>query len=90
MQGLLFPFTILTSTYVAPELMPGWLGTIAEPGTRSPRRSTAMRDLFGNAGWPRGVVGRPSTRSRWRSPGRSLIVAVFLPLSVRRFQRLSR
>ena len=28
--GLLFPLTMITSAFVAPELMPGWLGFLAE------------------------------------------------------------
>ena len=51
MQGLLFPVTMLTSAFVAPELMPGWLGTIAEWNPLS-STVTATRDLFGNPGWP--------------------------------------
>ena len=88
MQGLLFPVTILTSAFVAPELMPGWLGTIAEWNPLS-STVTAMRDLFGNAGWPAeswAAEHALALAAAWPA----LIVAVFLPLSVRRFQRLSR
>ena len=87
--GLLFPITMITSAFVAPELMPGWLGTIAE---WNPLSSTVTADA--------GAV-----RQRGRAPGGSWIAshavlmavvwpvvlsAVFFPLSVRRFQRLSR
>jgi ABC-2 type transport system permease protein len=86
--GLLFPITMITSAFVAPELMPGWLGTIAE---WNPLSSTivACRDLFGNPG-----VGGDA----WITDHALLmavawplaLVAIFLPLSVWRFQRMSR
>src|SRR5918999_5985174 len=47
--GLLFPVTMLTNAFVAPELMPDWLGAIAEWNPISSTIS-ATRDLFGNAG----------------------------------------
>jgi len=88
MQGMLFPITILTSAYVAPELMPGWLGTLAEWNPIS-STITATRDLFGNPGWPaESWVGEHALGLAAVWP--LLIIAVFLPLSVRRFQRLSR
>ena len=45
--GLLFPITMITSAFVAPELMPDWLGTIAEWNPLS-STVTATRELFGN------------------------------------------
>ena len=46
---LLFPLTMLSNTFVSPEPMPGWLGTVAE---WNPMSSTVRptRELFGNAG----------------------------------------
>jgi ABC-2 type transport system permease protein len=86
--GLLFPITMITSAFVAPELMPGWLGTIAE---WNPLSSTigASRELFGNPGTGGGS---------WVTEHALLmavvwplaIVAIFLPLSVWRFQRMTR
>ena len=38
---------MITSAFVAPELMPGWLGTIAEWNPLS-STVTATRELFGN------------------------------------------
>lgn len=87
--GLLFPVTMVTSAFVAPELMPSWLGFIAE---WNPLSSTvgAARELFGNVG--------ASTADSWIGSHAVLmaivwpivIAAIFLPLSVRRYQRLSR
>jgi ABC-2 type transport system permease protein len=88
MYGLLFPVTMIANTFVAPELMPGWLGAIADWNPLS-ATVTATRELFGNPGF-----GGDSWSSQnalllaiaWPS----LLVAVFLPLSVRRYRRLSR
>ncbi len=88
MQGLLFPFTILTSTYVAPELMPGWLEVIAAWNPLS-ATVTAARELFGNPGWAPGSW--PAEHALALAIAWPLaIVCVFAPLSVRRFRRLSR
>ncbi|MBB4904211.1 ABC transporter permease [Actinophytocola algeriensis] len=87
-QILVWPVTFLSNTFVAPGTMPGWLGTIAE---WNPLSSTvaATRDLFGNPSW-----GADS----WVAEHALLmaivwpvvLIAIFAPLSVRRFQRLSR
>ena len=53
---------MLTNAFVAPELMPGWLGTIAEWNPLS-STVTATRELFGNPGWPADSwVGRARAR----------------------------
>jgi ABC-2 type transport system permease protein len=83
-----FPLTMISSVFVQPGTMPGWLGTLA---AWNPISSTAAatRELFGN---PVGSDGS------WIQEHALLmavvwplvITAVFLPLAVRRFQRLSR
>jgi ABC transporter DrrB family efflux protein len=88
MFGLLYPVTMLSSAFVAPDLMPDWLGTVAEWNPLS-ATVTATRDLFGNPG----VEG-----SGWMAENALLmaivwpvvITAVTLPLAIRAFQRLSR
>jgi ABC-2 type transport system permease protein len=83
-----FPLTAVSNVFVAPELMPGWLGTVSE---WNPVSSTvaAARDLFGNPGiggdsWP---AAHPVLLAvAWPL----LLVAVFAPLAIRRYRRLDR
>jgi ABC-type polysaccharide/polyol phosphate export permease len=87
-SGLLFPFTMISSIFVSPSQMPGWLQTIAE---WNPLSSTvgAARELFGN--------GDPASTS-WIAQHAVLmavvwplvLTAVFAPLAIRRYQALSR
>ncbi|HEV2783782.1 MAG TPA: ABC transporter permease [Actinophytocola sp.] len=87
-QILVWPVSFLASTFVPPDTMPGWLGAVAEWNPLSPTVS-ALRELFGNPGaggdsW----VSRHSLLMAIVWP--VVILAVFLPLSVRRYQRLGR
>ncbi|MFV2178263.1 ABC transporter permease [Actinomadura sp. LOL_016] len=83
-----FPFAMISSAFVAPSLMPDWLGTIALWNPVS-STVTAARELFGNPA----AVG-----DTWIEQNALLmaivwpivITAVFLPLAVRRYQNLSR
>jgi ABC-2 type transport system permease protein len=85
---LAFPLTALSNVFVAPELMPGWLGAVAE---WNPLSSTvaATRELFGNPG-----LGGDSWAAQhslllavvWPL----LLIAIFAPLAVHRYQRLGR
>jgi ABC-2 type transport system permease protein len=85
--SLLFPLTMITSAFVAPELMPDWLGFLAEWNPLS-ATVTATRELFGNP-----VAGGGS----WVAEHALLmaiawpvvLVAIFLPLAVRRYSSLS-
>ena len=88
--ALLFPLTMISNTFVSPSLMPPWLGTIAE-WNPLPATVAATRELFGNnvpelvgTSWPAQnalllAVALPV-----------LIVAVFLPLAVRRYHSAAR
>ncbi|MEU9982354.1 ABC transporter permease [Streptomyces sp. NPDC050856] len=83
-----FPLTMISSVFVPPGTMPGWLGAVA---AWNPISSTAAatRELFGNP------VGSDGSWIQEHAPLMALvwplaITAVFLPLAVRRFQRLSR
>jgi ABC-2 type transport system permease protein len=88
MYGLLYPVTMLSSAFIAPELMPDWLGTVAEWNPIS-ATITATRQLFGNPG---------TGASGWIAENAMLMAVVWpvlmtaatLPLAVRAFQRLSR
>jgi ABC-2 type transport system permease protein len=85
---LLFPLAMVTSAFAPTETMPAWLGTIAE---WNPLTATiyATRDLFGNPGLGAGTFVSDNALALaigWPL----LLVGVFLPLSVRRYRRLSR
>ncbi|WP_274032016.1 ABC transporter permease [Streptomyces sp. MMBL 11-1] len=88
LYAVAFPVTMISSTFVAPSLMPGWLGTIAAWNPIS-STATATRELFGNpvAGGGTWVEDHALLMALvWPLA----ITLVFLPLAVRRFQRLSR
>lgn len=85
---LAFPLTVLSSAFVLPEMMPGWLGSLA---TWNPLSATvgAARELFGNP-----VMAEDS----WAAQNATLmavawpllLIALSVPLAVRRYRRLSR
>lgn len=85
---LAFPLTAVANVFVAPQMLPDWLGTIAE---WNPLSSTvaATRELFGNPGLP---------SESWISQNALLmaivwpvlLTAIFAPLAVRKYQSLSR
>jgi ABC-2 type transport system permease protein len=88
MFGLLYPVTMLSSAFIAPELMPDWLGTVAEWNPLS-STITATRDLFGNPGAEAsGWIGDHALLMAVLWP--VLITVLTLPLAIRAFQRLSR
>jgi ABC-2 type transport system permease protein len=77
----------LSNTFVAPETMPGWLGAISEWNPLS-ATVAATRELFGNPGWGGdtwAARNAPLMAVLWPTA----IFAVFFPLSVRRYKRLS-
>lgn len=86
--GLLFPITMISNAFVAPELLPRWLGLLAEWNPLS-ATVTATRELFGN---PTGEM------TSWVDQNAVLlsvlwplvITIVTLPLAVRAYRRLSR
>ncbi|MFI1018128.1 ABC transporter permease [Streptomyces sp. NPDC020965] len=88
LYAVVFPLTMISSIFVPTSTMPDWLGTVA---AWNPISSTAMatRELFGNP-----VAGGGS----WIEENALLmatvwplvLTAIFLPLAVARFQKLSR
>lgn len=85
--ALAFPFGMLSSVFSPPDLMPGWLGAIA---AWNPVSSTAgaIRDLFASPAVASGywIEDHAMTAALlWPA----LIIAAFVPLAVRRYQRLS-
>ncbi len=79
-QILVWPVGFLSNALATPDSMPGWLGTVVEWNPMS-RTATAARDLFTGAGAEH--VGAAVV---WPL----VLLAVFFPLAVRRFARLSR
>lgn len=87
-QTLEFPIGFLANAFVSPSTMPGWLGAIAEWNPLSSTVS-ATRELFGNPGWggeswiaQHGLV----MAVVWPL----VLLVIFVPLSVRKFQALGR
>lgn len=84
---LVMPLTFISSTFVAPSMMPGWLGAIAEWNPLS-SVVNATRDLFGNPG-----VGGDS----WIAENYMLMAIVwpvallvlFVPLAISKLQKLT-
>ncbi|MTE19548.1 ABC transporter permease [Streptomyces sp. TRM43335] len=86
--ALAFPFGMISSVFTPPSMMPDWLGAIA---MWNPVSSTAnaVRDLFGNPA-PVGGSWIEQNAALMAVVWPLVITAVFLPLAVRRFRRLSR
>jgi len=81
-----FVLPLLSNAYIPTEHLPGWLRALAEWNPIS-AVTTALRDLFGNAPVPHGAawpVAHPVAGSlAWSL----VLIAVFLPLAVRRYTR---
>jgi ABC-2 type transport system permease protein len=85
---LAFPLSAVSNVFVAPELMPGWLGTVSAWNPIS-ATTTALRDLFGNPGLSSGSW--PAEHALLLAVAWPLaLIAVFGPLSVRLYRRLGR
>jgi ABC-2 type transport system permease protein len=85
---LAFPLSAVSNVFVAPELMPGWLGTVSDWNPIS-ATTTALRDLFGNPGVSSGSW--PAEHAVLLAVVWPLaLIAVFGPLSVRLYRRLGR
>lgn len=86
--ALAFPFGMVSSVFTPPDLMPGWLGTIAawNPVSSS---TGAIRELF---------AAPPVASGYWIEDHAltaaivwpAVILAIFTPLAVRRFRALGR
>lgn len=86
--ALAFPFGMISSVFTPPDLMPAWLGTIA---AWNPVSSTAnaIRDLFASPAVSSGYwIEDHATVAAVAWP--AVIIAVFVPLAVRRYQALGR
>ncbi|MFF3439617.1 ABC transporter permease [Streptosporangium sp. NPDC002721] len=85
-QILVWPVGFLSSVFVDPATMPGWLGAIAEWNPLS-ATATAARRLFENPGWG-GDSWAAQNATLMALVWPLLLIAVFLPLSTRTFRRL--
>ncbi|MGW0945824.1 ABC transporter permease [Streptomyces sp. NPDC002623] len=81
-QILVWPVGFLSNALATPAAMPGWLGTAVEWNPMS-RTATAVRDLFGGLGADPAHI--------WTAVGWPLaLLALFFPLTVRKFAHMSR
>ncbi|MEX0169615.1 ABC transporter permease [Streptomyces sp. LMG1-1-1.1] len=81
-QILVWPLGFLSNAFASPDSMPGWLGAFVEWNPMS-ATATAARELFGNPG---GEPGHVTAAVVWPL----VLLAVFLPLAVRKFGRLGK
>ncbi|AEM88215.1 ABC transporter permease [Streptomyces violaceusniger] len=87
-QILVWPLGFLSNVFASPETMPGWLGALAVWNPMS-ATATAIRDLFGGPGG--GGEGWAADHAHLLAVCWPLaLIAVFAPLAVRRYGRLSR
>jgi ABC-2 type transport system permease protein len=87
-QVLVWPLGFLSNAIAPTATMPGWLGVAAEWNPVS-ATITATRELFGNPGLG-GVSWADQHALLLAVVWPLVILAVFFPLAVRRWQRLSR
>ncbi|MBL1095216.1 ABC transporter permease [Streptomyces coffeae] len=87
-QILVWPVGFFSNVFAAPEHMPAWVGAVAEWNPMS-ATAAATRDLFGNPGAGGGSWAADHAQLLalcWPL----LLVAVFFPLAVGRYRRLTR
>ncbi|MFC4590175.1 ABC transporter permease [Sphaerisporangium corydalis] len=87
-QILVWPLGFLSNVFASPATMPGWLGTLVEWNPLSATVSAA-RELFGNPGFG-GDSWAAQHATLMAVAWPLLALAVFFPLSVRLYHRLSR
>ncbi len=88
LQILVWPVGFFSNAFASPESMPAWLGTVAEWNPLS-ATAAATRELFGNPGWGgESWMAQHSILMAVVWP--VVLIAIFLPLSVRAYARLSR
>lgn len=86
-QILVWPVGFLSSVFVDPETMPGWLGAIAEWNPVS-ATATAVRDLLGNPAFAGDGSWAAEHAVLLAVAWPALLCAVLAPLAVRRFREL--
>ncbi|MDT0446856.1 ABC transporter permease [Streptomyces johnsoniae] len=86
-QILIWPVAFLSSAITSPSTMPGWLAALADWNPMS-ATAGAVRELFANPGWPNDswAADHPVALSvLWPL----VLLAVFFPLALGRYHRLS-
>ncbi|WP_049567093.1 ABC transporter permease [Streptomyces sp. SBT349] len=86
-QILVWPVAFLSNAFTSPDTMPGWMGVIADWNPMS-ATAGAVRDLFANPGWESGTWAAEHTIAlavAWPL----VLLAVFVPLAIGRYGRLS-
>ncbi|WP_193103767.1 ABC transporter permease [Brachybacterium sp. FME24] len=87
-QALVWPAGFLSTAFVSPEFMPGWLGWISTLNPLS-ATATAIRGLFGNpTGMTTGWLAEHALLAAVTWP--AVLLVVFVPLSARAYRRLRR
>lgn len=85
-QVLVWPVGFLSGVIVPPETMPAWLGAVADVNPVS-ATAAACRELFGNpTGLTDGLLADHALALALLWP--AVLIAVFVPLSVRAYRRL--
>jgi ABC-2 type transport system permease protein len=87
-QVLVWPVGFVSSAFVSPATMPGWLGAIADWNPLS-ATATAIRGLFGNPTWASHVWATDHAvllALVWPA----VLTAIFLPLAWRQYRFLAR
>jgi ABC-type polysaccharide/polyol phosphate export permease len=85
-QVLVWPVGFLSGVIVPPETMPAWLGAVADLNPVS-ATAAACRELFGNpTGLTDGLLAENAVVMALIWP--AVLIAVFVPLSVRAYRRL--
>ncbi|MFG2688372.1 ABC transporter permease [Streptomyces sp. NPDC048405] len=82
--GATFILPLLSNAYIPTDGLPGWLRTVAEWNPIS-AVTTALRDLFGNASVPEGAAWPVSHPVAGSLAWCAVLLAVFVPLAVRRY-----
>jgi ABC-2 type transport system permease protein len=87
-QILVWPVSFLSNVFVDPSTMPAWLRALAQWNPLS-ATAAATRELFMNPGWQgESWISHHAVLMAIVMP--LVLVAVFLPLAVRKYRRLSR
>lgn len=89
MQILVWPLGFLSNVFISPDTMPGWLGAVAHWNPLS-ATVAATRELFGNPTWASDSAWAAQHAIPLAVAWPLVLVAVFLPMSVRRYRRLTR